>query len=1717
PSTLPTKRPNPPMLRRYKGDRDRNKRPRYDPQELAHQLRAATEEQVLRLKRFCLDAPEPAIYIEPFGYDQPLGVMRSHNNTRLDVPDPPKKTLMSIAQEFLDSNNKVLLLMGDPGSGKSVFVKQLERRLWGEYNGPDDAVPILVNLSEFANTASDFLRRVLKSRGFDPEHIQFLRRRDRRFILICDGYDEAQVQGNIYNQNRFNRDGRWRVKLIIACRSDKIGRDSDGRFRPEMDDRYSAQKLDEFQKVATASFTFRQINEYIEKYVAKHLQVAVRESSGGGQELIQYWSSGMQPSSQSSRVWTVPQYMETLNDISDLIELVKNPYILSFILKPLPYIVGSPHDVSRSRDELYKYIFDHWVKVGKLRLYGKTGSSADQQALSMLMEDGFEPRCMEFSKDLAVKIFEKQGGDPVVEYVHLRHKNTPTSEWKTRFFGPDSESRLLLESVPLIKSGNYYRFAHPSLLQYLYSLAVFDPNGSGDDDDPDTGGWSSDDFDSDNWRGGGRGPVSRSNTWSLLEGGTASRQGRAWQHVPVVEKEKVLKKGRALKEGHKLGLTDIAKHSMVVQFLADRVQNHQFFKEQLVETVRESRNNKGIDHTLAANAMTILVRSGMRFNSADLRGISIKGANLTGGEFDSADLRDADLTNVIFDKCWLRQADFQGAKLGGAQFGEKPSDLQNVPNTAAYSADGTLYAVAFTNGFITIFDATNWNSIHTRQVSKKSVTALAFSPLGGLLAYGDRTGMLWTWNYSSEASMAFSGKHDDYINSLVYSPNGSQIATAGYDGKVAVWDAVTGGCVGVMVAHNEGASSVAFSPDGKQLVSGGFDMALKLWNLETGSLVSTLEGHDGAISTVLFSPDGQHIASSSSDRTVRIWSASTGTWRPETICRGHSGRITSIAYSTDGQHLASGSDDNTVRTWDPRTGSSGPIFRGHTDQVVSVAYSQYGSQLVSCGRDKALRVWDCRAAVKGAVLFGRTNSLSSGMYPYSTIKRQNSDSDKLIQPTRPRPFARTFSSESFGTIGATCIAVSFDAVLAASASMNGDTPTINVSFGTTSKHRYALNGHAKKISSITFSPDCQTIASGDSNGVLRVWNAQSGDDIWNRKEHNGKVTSIAYSPTGHYIVSGSKDGTVRLWDALTGDIVHSFDAEGCEVQCVAFSPSGSWIASGGEDGAVSLWDPVKLIPGLVFDGGHDRTVNSIAFSPDCIHIASGGDDNKVRIWNIDTGTKVHVLEGHMDPVRCLAFSPSGERIVSGSEDCTMRIWNVATGVLESTSEHKDGVATVSFSSGGAKLWTGTNDYKVHSWTWASTGQETALTCTSAFSRDGQHVASSLGGNVVRLWDTESGEPGPILHGHSASIDSVSFSPVDDFIATASNDGTVRIWDTVTGECPFLLEGHSGIVTSAVFSPDGTHIATSGLDQTLRWWNLSVPGSESLSREGDEALVLQSEARASAPISVMEADKTGTSMDATHQAIDGMYVHDDSGLFHTPVYSPDGNEISVISGEHGVLRFDTQSKVPRLALVGHTATATCIAYSPSGDMIATSSDDRTARIWDPVSGNELFKFEGHEDSVTSVAFSPLGHQLVTSSADKSIRLWNIAVNTPDQQAVGHVLLSHTASVLCIAYSPDGRFLASGSEDRTMRLWDALTGDRLAVVEDFVVGVKTIQWKNSARGGMILVTGCKENPLRVWEVVEDTGRRYEVRRYWGAGIESLALSGTSLGQEHGLTVE
>ncbi|KAG0307426.1 hypothetical protein BGZ97_000407 [Linnemannia gamsii] len=1603
-------------------------------------MTSSIDRQILRLKRQCLVEQQP-----PKDYVLPLG------KKDMDAPDYPAFPLLPAVTEFLHGEKRVLLIIGDGGSGKSYFLRQLERELWGKYTSPDDAVPILVSLPFVDNATSDLLGQVLQTNGFRNADVRTLKQSTRRFILLCDGYDEAQVLGNIYNSNRFHQPGQGRVKLIIACRSQKLGADSDGRFEPVTGDHYNSTNLNQFQKVAMAPFTRSMIMEYVEKFVATRSQPEVRPE--------------YQTLPENSLAWSLEQYMYALSNIPHLMDLVGNPYILSFILEELPKIAGSARDETGpivSFDVLYKRVFAKWMTPNMQRLRSRVKTNEEERAFIELFDYNFAGECMKHMKDLAVQIVRNQKKHS----SSVRYTFNDPAEWKSKFFGRDPTARLLQELIPLTRSGTTYRFLFPSLLDYLFSLAVFNPDGSVLEDINTDGSMA---YDSDSYYSeeDGEPLFSKSSSGQHFEGGLSPQKGQALMEG----KEKEI--GKALDKDHVLGSANISNRSMAIQFLADRVLENQCFKEQLIETIKDSPNSGESDQSLAANAITILVRSGMRFNSADLRDIKIKGANLTSGEFDSSN---SDLRDVTFDKCWLRQAKLERAQLTGSKFGESPYiPLDDVPTASAYSPNGKFYAATFDRRYLTVYDATKWENATSKQFPD-AITSVAFSPDNNLLAFGDDIGVLRIWEYTSTSIIShLPSVHGACISSLVFSPDGNRIATAGYDGKIGLWDVASGSRCQVLEAHSEGPSYVSFSPDGKRLLSGGFDKVVRLWDLTTGGQVLAIKTHNDAVTQVLFSNDGLHIASSSSDTTVRVRTLSTGA--KETIFRGHSKAVTGLICSPDGRQLVSCGEDSTIRVWDIHSGGSGPVLRGHTDTVVGIAFSQKGRQLTSCGRDKTLRIWDYRAAFKGAVLFGLTNSMSSGIYPYSTIKQDDSDDTAAIRPTSPSPrWGRFFSSESSGSKVAS-ITTSRDGSLVASTSTIGDKQAIVIWFRDTNEIFRTLITHLKDISCIAFSPDSLHIASGSADNTIHIWSIDSGKFVKTLKGHRKKVTSIAYSSRGHQIVSGSKDDFVILWDTLSGEKVHAFETDSA-IQSVTFSPSDSWIVSGGEDGAVTLWDSNNVVLPVIWDDGHAGTVNCVAFSPDSTRVASGGDDRKVRIWNVVTKSLERELQVEgQEAVSCLTYSPSGQHVA---------------------------IVSLSYTSDGGQLWIGSG-YKVHVWTNDVFAVHQAVVASGIeLSRDCRQVAWSLGENKVQLFSADTGEAGKVLSGHSNVIECVSYSPVHNIVATASRDGTVRLWNSQTGESLVKLKGYDDIVTGVIFSPKGTQIAVS-CETMLCLWNLE---SESPLKAGNQGDVLQ------ADTSGFTIDNQGVSPQEV-SILGAVSVNHAVEMSSAPVYSPDGKEIAVgSSDDHKVQRFNTQGgeKSPP-PLNGHIGTVTCIAYTLLGDKIATGSEDNTARIWDRYTGNQLFQLSEHSGGVTSIAFSPFDDQVATGDNGSTVRLWSSTHAGP-----GHALNGHHGSILCLAYSPDGKILASGSADRTMQLWNLSDiSDRLdlATVGDFAAGVESIRWMNMG-GRYRLVTGSDENPLGVWELVRHGNSCY-VRRCWSAGVHALAVSDARVGPNHGLKAE
>lgn len=132
--------------------------------------------------------------------------------------------------------------------------------------------------------------------------------------------------------------------------------------------------------------------------------------------------------------------------------------------------------------------------------------------------------------------------------------------------------------------------------------------------------------------------------------------------------------------------------------------------------------------------------------------------------------------------------------------------------------------------------------------------------------------------------------------------------------------------------------------------------------------------------------------------------------------------------------------------------------------------------------------------------------------------------------------------------------------------------------------------HDDYVTSVAFSPDSKYVVAGcDSRGhSLRVWEVFTEKEI-SRMFHDYRITSVAFSPDGKYVLSGSEDLTVRVWDAQTGEEISRI--ADIHARTVAFSPDGDYALIGDylENVHIWKWSPDDLITNACLRAGRNLT------------------------------------------------------------------------------------------------------------------------------------------------------------------------------------------------------------------------------------------------------------------------------------------------------------------------------------------------------------------------------------------------------------------------------------------------------------------------------------------------------------------------------------------------
>jgi len=1204
------------------------------------------EDNLRQLKRQRLKEHTEAVFIQP------------QAKASLQSSDDERFPLMKKVKDFLTSDQKVFLLLGDSGVGKSTFIHQLECDMWHEYKKITGVVPLHINLPSIDKPEQEMIAKQLRKAEFTEPEIRELKT-NRTFVLICDGYDESQQTQNLYVCNRLNQPGEWKAKMIVSCRSEYLGTDYRDRFQPG--DRNMRADVPMLEEAVITPFSPDQIYSYIDRYVA------IREP-----------------------LWDANQYKQALDLIPSLRDLVKNPFLMTLSLEVLPRMVDPGEHLSNThvtRVALYDQFMVHWLERGKKRLGEKQLGPQAKAAFESLSDEGFTQSGIDFLKKLAVAIFKEQDGQPVVRYSRYKDEGS----WKAAFFSREDEKQLLREACPLTRTGNQHRFVHRSLLEYGLALAVFDPQ---------------------DWRERAASAAvshrrgSNSSVWSF----------QAQQPQPTVE-ELNTKINHPEPDNHSpLVWRSFISEPSVLQFLAERVEQEPVFKQHLLLYINASKSDVKW-RIAAANAITILVRAGVEFIDADLEGIRVPGADLSYGMFDSAQLQGADLRKTTLHNVWLRQANLSKARMAGIQFGELPfMQEESEVWCCDYSQGGKAFAVGLQNGKITIYTTSNWEKKWTLEGHEDKVRSVVFSLDGNTLVSGGCDHTVRLWNVETGTCIRNFGKHENWVLKVAYAPNGEMVASASADRMVRLWSVESGECVKVL-EHPRQTAGVVYSPNGAQMATGCDDHILRLWDTDTWTCRHALTGHTHGIFSTAYSPQGDLVASASGDRTVRLWDAQTGALRH--VLHGHRFWVISVVFSPQGDMLASAGSDRTVCLWDVETGSYRQTLNGHSLPVRSIHYSPNGDRIISGSLDGTVRLWDIgpgtlrhssgdnSGAVMSAKYAPRGNLIASGnrnktvqIWDAKTgvCRHTITGHNEWVTAVAFSPRGDLLASAGFDKavrlwdpetghpqhvfmghddeIGKLEYSPLGDVI--ASASVDKTIRLWDV------KARSCLHilTCPSNVRAIAFSPKGDQLASGGDDTNVRIWDVQTGACLHDLVGHISLVVHLAYSPKGNKIASASYDGSVRVWDTETGTCRHNLTDHREWVNVALYSPQGDLIASASDDKTVMLWD-VETGKCRQVLGGHTDSVTGLAFSLKGDLLASGSSDKTVRIWDVQTGKCVSVIQGFLDSIWVLAWTPIPQtfchatrgnhreletegkcpvtretRLVTGCRDGSVRVWQL---------------------------------------------------------------------------------------------------------------------------------------------------------------------------------------------------------------------------------------------------------------------------------------------------------------------------------------------------------------------------------------------------------------------------------------------------------------------------
>ncbi|MFT7609042.1 MAG: WD40 repeat protein/serine/threonine protein kinase [Candidatus Aldehydirespiratoraceae bacterium] len=580
--------------------------------------------------------------------------------------------------------------------------------------------------------------------------------------------------------------------------------------------------------------------------------------------------------------------------------------------------------------------------------------------------------------------------------------------------------------------------------------------------------------------------------------------------------------------------------------------------------------------------------------------------------------------------------------------------------SVALSPDGTRAAVGSRSGDLALVELNERAVISMTDAHDVGIPSVDFRPDGAALATAGFDRVVRIWAVSDEGLSETPSQEivlDSIVWDVAWSPDGRQLATASEDGLVRLWDPVTGAPIGDPLVDSIDMLTVEFDPSGTLLVASNGEGFVWGFSLPSGvEAFAPIRAHQSDVWELVFSPDGAEFATSSSDGTVRLFRSADGTELSQPFIDESGAPVApllqGVQFAPDGRNLIAGSAHGEVLWWG-RDAESIIASDGPPGGLEILGSGIAGDLLVTLGVDQAVREWRVGAAIGlGLVLADDMSAFSVAIAPDRSFVATTDGVGNLRLHDPMSGEER--SSVSVSDLAAAAVVVSPDSSTIAVGTNDGEVVFVDAQVSSVE----SISAHTGRVRALAFHPTDSVLATGGSDGVVRIWDLDRGVVTAEFGSYGfDGVEDLNWDSDGQRLaVAGFNQ--VDVWGA-DGSHIAGPAVSGDAVYAVAFSADGERIAIGGAEQAVRVLsaDLNDVVAGpFATPPGGTQGVAFLDVDTVLLVIASNGT---VRLWDLGSGTSIGPpLPGPWSGVRDVSVLADGPLFATTSEEGNAWLWHM---------------------------------------------------------------------------------------------------------------------------------------------------------------------------------------------------------------------------------------------------------------------------------------------------------------------------------------------------------------------------------------------------------------------------------------------------------------------------